>query len=264
MSADKQDAIQGFINHHVMHHAGSVDAWNLPFVHLNALEWFHYDAVMLFFVAALLIAAAVAVRRAYRRNPEQPKGIAAVIEAYVLFIRDQMVYPNFGPELGSGFVPFFCSLFIFILAANVLGLIPLFSVSTGNISVTAGFALIFFFTALGAVLRHHGLRGLKIAFVPSGLPVALLPIMTLIEIISFFSRTFALTIRLFCNMLAGHIVIYSLLGLVLIFGWWATPSIIMAVLMYFFELFVAFLQAYIFTLLSAIFISMMINPEHGT
>ncbi|HNX35795.1 MAG TPA: F0F1 ATP synthase subunit A [Kiritimatiellia bacterium] len=259
MGAETQDAVQGFINHHVMRHAGSTDVWNLPFVHLNALEWFHYDSVMVFVVVALLLAAAVAVRRRYA---EIPKGIAAIAEAYVVFIRDQVVYPNFGPVCGRGFISFFCTLFVFILFANLLGLVPIFSTATGNVSVTAGLATIFMFTCLGAVIKLRGLRGLKSAFIPHGLPGWLVPVMAVMEVISFFSRVFALTIRLFCNLLAGHIVIYSLLGMVVLFGWAAFPAVVMAVLMYFFELFVAFLQAYIFTLLSAIFMNMMLNPEH--
>lgn len=256
---EKQDVIQGYINHHVMHHAGSVDAWNLPFVHFNALEWFRYDSVMVFFIAALLVAMAVAVRRSYA---EIPKGLAAVAEAYVVFIRDQIVYPNFGAACGRRFLSFFCTLFIFILAANLLGLVPLFSTATGNVSVTAGLATIFMFACLGAVVWLRGLRGLKSAFIPHGLPGWLTPVMAVMEVISFFSRVFALTIRLFCNLLAGHIVIYSLLGMVVVYGWAAFPAVLMAVLMYFFELFVAFLQAYIFTLLSAIFMNMMVNPAH--
>ena len=259
MAVEQQDAIQGFINHHVMRHAGSVDAWNLPFVHCNVLEWFHYDSVMVFFIVALLLAVSVAVRRSYA---EVPKGIAAVAEAYVVFIRDQIVSPNFGAAGGRGFISFFCTLFIFILTANLLGLVPLFSTATGNVSVTAGLATIFMFTCLGAVVKLRGLRGLKSAFIPHGLPAWLTPIMAVMEVISLFSRVFALTIRLFCNLLAGHIVIYSLLGMVVLFGWGAFPAVLMAVLMYFFELFVAFLQAYIFTLLSAIFMNMMVNPEH--
>jgi F-type H+-transporting ATPase subunit a len=259
MAPDKQDAIQRFIDHHVMHHAGSVDTWNLPFIHLDALEWFRFDSVMLFFIVAVLMAAAVAVRRSYG---DIPRGIAAVAELYVVFVRDQIVYPNFGAAGGRSFLSFFCTLFLFILAANLLGLVPLFSTATGNVSVTAGLATIFMFTALGAVLKRRGLRGLKAAFVPHGLPPALVPVMAVMEVISFFARIFALTMRLFCNLLAGHIVIYSLLGLVLIFGGAAAPAVVIAVAMYFFELFVAFLQAYIFTLLSAIFMNMMVNPEH--
>ena len=259
MAMQQHDAVQRFINYHVMKHTGSLDTWNLPFVHLNALEWFRYDSVMLFLVVALLLTVAIAVRRSYA---EIPKNIAAVAETYVVFIRDQIVYPNFGAACGRGFVSFFCTLFVFILGANLLGLIPIFSTATGNISVTAGLATIFMFTCLGAVLKLRGLQGLKSAFIPHGLPNWLTPIMAVMEVISFFSRIFALTIRLFCNLLAGHIVIYSLLGIVVIFGWTAFPAFLMAVLMYFFELFVAFLQAYIFTLLSAIFMNMMVNPEH--
>jgi F-type H+-transporting ATPase subunit a len=259
MASEKQDAVQEFINHHVMRHAGSVDTWNLPFVHINALEWFHYDAVMVFVVVALLVALSFAVRRSYGAIP---KGIAAVAELYVVFIRDQIVYAHFGAKEGRRFVSFFCTLFIFILAANLLGLIPLFSTATGNVSVTAGLATIFMFTTLGAVVRLRGLHGLKAAFVPPGLPGPLVPLMAVMEVIGFFSRTFALTVRLFANMLAGHIVIYSLLSLVVVIGWAALPSVLITVAMYFFELFVAFLQAYVFSLLSAIFMNMVVNPEH--
>ncbi len=259
MAVEQQDAIQGFINHHVMHHAASADAWNLPFLRFNFLEWFRYDSVMVFFIVVLLLAVSLAVRRSYA---EVPKGIAAVAEAYVVFIRDQIVYPNFGEVCGRGFLSFFCTLFVFIFGANVLGLIPIFSTATGNVSVTAGLATIFMFTCLGAVVKLRGLRGLMSAFIPHGLPGWLVPVMVVMEVISFFSRVFALTVRLFCNMLAGHIVIYSLLGMVILFGWAAFPAVLMAVLMYFFELFVAFLQAYIFTLLSAIFMNMMVNPAH--
>jgi F-type H+-transporting ATPase subunit a len=258
---EKQDALQEFINHHVMRHAGSVDSWNLPFVHINAFDWFHYDSVMLVFIVALLIAVAVVVRRAYMRSPF-PRGFTSVVEAYVLFIRDHIVYENFGEKEGRRFVSFFCTLFIFILTANVLGLFPIFSTATGNVSVTAGLATIFMVLSLGAVIKLRGVHGLKAAFVPAGIPGGLVGPMLVMEVISFFSRVFALCVRLFANMLAGHMVIYSMLGMTVVFGWMAFPALLMAVAMYFFELFVAFLQAYIFTLLSAIFMNMMVNPEH--
>lgn len=259
MGTEHQDAVQRFIDHHVMHHAGSVDAWNLPFVHLDALEWFHYDAVMVFVVAALLVATACAVRRSHAVIP---KGLAAVAEAYVVFIRDQIVRPNFGVCVNHETLSFFCTLFLFILCANVLGLIPIFSTATGNISVTAGLATIFMAASLTAVVRTRGWQGLKAAFVPHGLPAWLTPFMVVMEIVSFLSRIFALTMRLFCNMLAGHIVIYSLLGMIALYGAAAVPALAVAVAMYGFELFVAFLQAYVFTLLSSIFMGMMVNPEH--
>jgi F-type H+-transporting ATPase subunit a len=186
-----------------------------------------------------------------------------VLEAYVLFIRNHIVYENFGEKEGRRFVSFFCTLFIFILTANLLGLIPLFSTATGNVNVTAALAAIFMVLSLGTVVKLHGVRGLKAAFVPAGLPRALLGPMAAMEVVSFISRVFALCIRLFANMMAGHMVIYSMTGMVVMFGWVAFPALLMAAAMYLFELFMAFLQAYVFTLLSAIFMNMMINPEHG-
>jgi F-type H+-transporting ATPase subunit a len=262
MTSDKLDALLSFLSHHVMRHAGTADAWNLPFVHIDALDLFHYDAVMLGVVLLVLLAVGVAVRRSYGRSPV-PRGFAAAIEAYVLFIRDHIVYENFGEKEGKRFVSFFCTLFIFILTANLLGLIPLFSTATGNVNVTAALAILFMVLSLGAVVRLRGLRGLKAAFVPAGLPGALRGPMMVMEVVSFVSRVFALCIRLFANMMAGHMVIYSMTGMVVVFGWVAFPALLMAGAMYAFELFMAFLQAYVFTLLSAIFMNMMVNPEHG-
>jgi len=244
-----------------MHHVGSADVWNLPYKHVNALDCFRYDSIMLGVVLLLLLAVGVAVRRSYGRGPI-PRGFTSVIEAYVLFVRNNIVYENFGEKEGKRFVSFFCTLFIFILISNLLGLFPLFSTATGNINVTAALALIFMVLSLGAVLQRRGFHGLKAAFVPGGIPGALTGPMFVMEVISFFSRVFALCIRLFANMLAGHMVIYSMVGLMAVFGWVACPALLMAVAMYFFEVFVAFLQAYIFTLLSAIFMNMMVNPEH--
>lgn len=234
--------------------------WNVPYAHVGFLEWFHYDAVMLFFVVLLLAGLALAVRRhAGERNP---RGLGAFMEMYVLFIRDFIVYDNLGPEVGRKYLSFFCTLFTFILFGNLLGLIPIFSTMTGNVNVTAGLATIFMVSSLFICVQLHGPKGLIGAFAPHGLPRWLAPIMTILEFVSFLSRSFALTIRLFCNMLAGHIVIYSLLGLIVLFGWVACPAVIIAVLMFFFEVFVACLQAYIFTLLSAIFINMMAGATH--
>ncbi len=259
MTADKQAGIERFIDHHVMHHAGSAEVWNLPFLHVNLLDWFRYDSVMVGVVVLLLLALSAAVRRSYGTIP---KGLAALAELYVVFIRDHIVYENFGQKEGRRFVSFFCTLFIFILTANLLGLVPLFSTATGNINITAGLATTFMLLTLGAIIRLRGVHGLKAAFVPGGLPPVLVAPMLVMEVISFFSRAFALCVRLFANMLAGHMVIYSLLGMLVTFGWVACPMLLMTVVMYFFELFVAFLQAYIFTLLSAIFMNMMVNPEH--
>lgn len=259
MQAEAQKAVEDFIHHHVMNHAGSSGTWNLPFLHVPWLEWLHYDAVMVFVIAALLLLFALRVRTTYKLVPQ---GAAAIAEAYIVFVRDQIVKPNFGAFASTRIVSFFCTLFIFILTANLLGLVPIFSTATGNINITAGLATTFMVVTLGVIVRLKGATGLKGAFVPHGLPTAILPLMVIMEIIGFASRVFALCMRLFCNLLAGHIVVYSLLGVIVIFGWPALPMLLITILMYFFELFVAFLQAYVFTLLSAIFMGMMLNPEH--
>ena len=255
-----QSAIQEFIEHHVMRHAGSQEVWNLPFIHVNVLEWFKYDSAMLVFVLLVLLSLGIVIRRKYA---SVPRGIAAITEMYVLFIRDHIAYANMGKELGKKFVSFFCTLFIFIFMGNFLGLIPIFISVTGNLSVTTALALIYMGVSIFAVLKFRGFAGFKGAFVPQGMPPVLVPLMTVMEVVSYFIRIFTLTIRLFCNMLAGHMMIYSFLGLFLVFGWIALPSIAITVCMYLFELFVAALQAYIFTLLAAIFINMMVNPSHG-
>ena len=258
MSQGSQEAVQTFINHHALYHAGSPAGWNLPFFRVDALEWLKYDAVMLAVIVLSLLGLAFAVRRNYGAVP---RGIAAAIEVFVLFVRDKIVYESLGKEIGQKYVSFFCSLFIFILFGNLLGLIPLFSTATGCASVAAGLSTIFVVVAFTAVIRARGLVGVKDAFVPHGLGWGT-PLMAGMEVISFGLRVLTLTIRLFCNMLAGHIVIYSLLGMLVILGWVAFPFLLLTVAMYFFELFMGFLQAYIFTLLSAIFIGMMVNPEH--
>lgn len=257
---DRQSEFLEFINHHVLTHEGSVDAWNLPFFHLSWLENFRYDSVMLFVVAVILILFGILARKQIGRIPH---GFGVVAETYLVFIRDGLVYPNFGgAKVGRSFVPFFCSLFLFIVVANLCGLFPLFSTATGNVSVTAGLALIFASVSLFSIVKLGGVQGVWHAFVPSGLPVVLRPVMFFLETVSLISRTFALTIRLFANMLAGHIVVYAILSLTAMMGLVASPSILLGVVMFLFEVFVAFLQAYVFTLLAAIFMGMMVHPQH--
>ncbi len=261
---EKLQAFLKYVDHHVMHHWGSLDAlthhnWLTTLGH-DALAIFHFDATMIVLVALLLCLTAALGRKRIGRIPS---GFGVVLERYLLFIRDDVVYPNFGgAEHGRRFVPFFCSIFLFILLANLLGLIPLFTCATGNVSVTAGLATIFLGMALWATLRQGGGRALVYALLPSGLPGPMKPVMFAMEAVSLFARTFALAMRLFANMLGGHVVLYAMVSLTAIFGAVAAPSLVVAVCLYLFEVFVAFLQAYVFTVLSAIFIGMMVHPQH--
>jgi F-type H+-transporting ATPase subunit a len=223
----------------------------------------------LFFVIAAVVVIAV-VRLALRSYRNRiPRGLAALVETFVLFIRDDIAEKNIGHD-GRKFTPLLCSFFFFILFAAVIGLIPKAATSTGNIAVTAGLATISFFAQQYAGISKYGIIGHFKGLVPPGLPTWLLPIMIPVEVMGMFTKPFALMIRLFANMLAGHMVITTLLMLIPIlagiqpaFGIAVIPvSLGLSLFIMMLELLVALVQAYIFTLLSAIFIGMYAHPAH--
>ena len=146
---------------------------------------------------------------------------------------------------------------------NLLGLVPCFMVATSNVNVTGGLATITLgFMVFGAMIRH-GVTGFFSNFAPRGVPWPILLILVPLEMVGLLIRAFALTIRLFANELAGHLVLFSLLGLILVYGLRALPVIPLALFVYLLEVGVALIQAYVFTLLSAVFIGQAYAPEHG-
>lgn len=190
-----------------------------------------------------------------------PKGFANLLEVFVIFIRDEVVIPAMGEEDGRKWLPFFLTVFFFILISNLLGMIPWGVTATGNISMTGGMAIIILLVMFGAGIAYNGPIGFIKSFMPPGVPVFILPILFVIEVMGLFVKAFALCMRLFANMLAGHAVIAVFL--VLITSLFIAPiSILGAVAISLLELFVAFLQAYIFTILSATFIGMVMHPSH--
>lgn len=191
------------------------------------------------------------------------------VESVVLFIRDDVLRPNLGEE-GRHYLPYFCTLFFFILSCNLLGLVPYGATATGNIAVTGALALTTFCLIHIAGIREHGFARYLGSIVPHGVPLALYPLMFVIEIIGFLTKSFALCIRLFANMIAGHIVILALIGLIFIFGSLspvlglgvtAPVALLLALFVSMLELFVAFLQAYIFTFLTSIFVGGAVHPH---
>lgn len=184
------------------------------------------------------------------------------VESLTVFVRDEIVVPNIGEE-GRPYLPYFLSIFFFVLFMNLLGMVPGSATATGNISVTASLALCTLFMINVAGMRAHGVGGYVKSLVPHGMPVWLLPLMYPIELLGLLTKTFALSIRLFANMIAGHIVIFAFLALIFLFGklWVAPMSVAAALGINLLELFVAFLQAYIFTLLSAIFVGSAIHSH---
>ncbi len=196
--------------------------------------------------------------RNYKKS-NLPKGFGRVLEPLVLYVRDDIAKPNIGPKYKK-YMSFLLTIFFFILLLNLFGMTPLGINVTGNIAVTFGLALITFIIVQFSGNKHYW----KHIFWMPGVPVPMKIILMPIEILGMFTKPFALMIRLFANMTAGHVVVMSLLGLIFIFqNWIAGPTFFLfTIFISVIELLVAFLQAYIFTLLSALYIGMAVE-EHS-
>lgn len=195
--------------------------------------------------------------------------LRSIIEIIFLFLRDEVVRPNLGKEAGDSILHYFATLFFFILTMNLLGLIPFGATATGNLAVTGALALMSLCAIIGMGIKKQSLGGYISHLVPQGVPFWIYPILFPIEIIGLITKAFALCVRLFANMLGGHIVILSFISFIFIFGaigavlgFGVSPiSVILVLFMMMLELFVAFLQAYIFTFLTAIFTGMAVHPH---
>ncbi len=214
-------------------------------------------------VAIIMLLVFLSVTKAYKKRPGQaPKGIQSFFEPIILFIKDDIAIPNIGKKY-ERYLPYLLTVFFFIWFNNMLGVIPIFPGSanvTGNIAVTMVLAVCTFLitnlTANKNYWRH--------IFAMPGLPLPVLLIMVPIEIIGIFTKPFALMIRLFANITAGHIVVLSLVSLIFIFKttMLAFASVPLVLFIDVLELFVALLQAYIFTMLSALFIGLAVQEHH--
>lgn len=197
-----------------------------------------------------------------------PRGLRTVLEATLIFVREDIVRRNMG-ERGLRYFPVVATLMFFILVCNWVGLVPLpFSYSaTSNLSVTASLALFVFVFVQVQAIRNLGLWGYLRSFVPKGAPPLLLPLMIPIELVSTLARPFSLAVRLFANILAGHMLIFLFVGMAAS-GFWLLKAFPLAgaVLLWLFEIFVGLIQAYIFSMLTAIYLSEAVGedqPEGG-
>lgn len=245
---------------YILHHMQDSHQWRLPFLPPLQLPFFlSLHGLMLIIAALFLITLFCFI---YDKKARVPRRVTNLLELLVIFIRDEVAIKSIGEEDGRRMTPFLCTMFFFILALNLMGLIPIFSTATANPNVTGALAFFTLCFMIFGTLYKGGLKGFKNALVPAGVPKGILFILVPIEFFGLFIRTGALMIRLFANMLAGHMVILSMLGLVLLLGLVAIPSVILAVGIGVLETFIAFLQAYIFTLLTAVFIGQMYHPHH--
>ena len=269
MSKTHDESLGSIILHHV------TNDLNHKFLDLHL---FGYDisitkhVIMLWIAAAITVSLAIYGTRRYRKSENaQPKGLSHLYEILINFIRDDIVIPNIGTSHCRFWTPLITTYFIFILTCNFLGLIPLFdlvpggsSTVTGNFNATAGLAMITFFAIIIAGTMKHGFLGHWKNMIPSDVPGPVLLILIPIEILGMFVRPFALTMRLGGNMTAGHIGMLAIFALPIILT--AAPVGIISILLntgiYFLEFIISFVQAYVFTLLSAVFIGMAIHAEH--
>lgn len=252
--------LKEILEHHIVDH---VYSW-LPVLGVNLpiskhLLMIFIVSFILFFVFPLII----------NSQSKFLKPLKIIIEIIVIFIRDNIVKPNLG-AYSYRYTPYFVTLFFFILLMNLLGFVPYGATATGNISVTLGLALTTFFLINYTGIKKHGLIHYIKSFIPHGIPVFLYPIIFPIEIIGLFTKTFALAIRLFANMIAGHFVMIVFISFIFIFGainmylglFVVSPVVVLMVLFVsLLEVLVAFLQAYIFTFLTAIFTSQAMSSH---
>jgi F-type H+-transporting ATPase subunit a len=274
-----------------------------PLIHLPTVFGIDFSVTkhvfMLWVVAALVfLIVTTTIRRYLRQDRLVPSGFMNALELVVEFVRDAIVEPNVGRKWVKAWTPLLLTLGTFILAANVIGLIPIFDVlsllnhtvlhlpeesflsqllhggttATGNFNVTAALATITFFTIIIAGARAHGFVQHWKNMVPRNLPLPVTIMLIPIEVMGMLVRPFALTMRLAANMTGGHIAILAILSFVFIFAELSgqtlvgigvgVPSVVLAVLLSGLEIIVVAVQAYVFTLLSAVFIGMAIHAHH--
>ena len=221
------------------------------------------NVFMMLLSVIILLWVFLSLARAYKKKGiSEPKGLAGFIEPVIVFIEEDVAIPNIGVDKYYKYMPYLLTIFFFVLLNNLMGLIPFFPFGanvTGNIALTMVLAVFTFIITTFSGNRSYWQH----IFNTPGVPVWLAPIMIPVEIIGMFTKPFALMIRLFANITAGHIIVLSLISMIFIFKsiFMSVPSLVMVIFMDFIELLVAFLQAYIFTLLSALFIGLAM-PEH--
>lgn len=256
-----------WILHHIMD-ANYLDFEPFGVIQLPHIELFGIDisitrhVVFMWLVSLLLILVLGFSAKKYSKSLI-PKGFTNFLETIIVFVRDEIVIPTIGKGYET-FLPYLLTIFFFILFSNLIGLLPFSATATSNIAVTAALAGLTFIATQYGGIKHHGFFGYFKGLVPHGMPVALIPLMIIVEALGLFTKPFALAIRLFANMTAGHVVILSLIGLIFIMNtlYVAPVSVGFALFIYLLELLVALIQAYIFTMLSGLFIGMAVHQEH--
>ena len=230
--------------------------------------------IMLWVAAGLLMALFLVPSRRYRKGDiSAPRGFVNFLETIVAWVRSAIVIPNVGASHATMYAPLIMSFFFLIVTMNFLGLIPIFNylnhghggtTATGNVNLTAALAIITFFAVIVAGVKEHGFFGHWKNIVPPNIPWPVMFILVPIEIMGMFVRPFALTMRLAANMTAGHVAMLAIFAPIFLLHnvYVGIGSVAMNVGITFLEMIVCAVQAYVFALLSAVFIGMSIHPQH--
>ena len=233
-------------------------------IDLSITRHFVWALLAIAIVLALFLPLAAKYRRGVGTKTAPRGTFQNLMETVVIYVRDEIARPNIGDKY-ERYLPYLLASFFFILVANLIGLVPFGATATGNIMTTVVLALFTFFITQIAGTKDYWLHVLW----PPGVPWFVKPILVPIEILGLFTKPFALAVRLFANMAAGHLVILNLIGLIFLIGainstaGWLTavPAVLLTAGVYILKVLVAFIQAYVFTLLSALFIGMA-TAEH--
>lgn len=218
------------------------------------------NVTMIFMVFAILFFMFVRMAKSYKVNNDMPKGTGRLLEPIVLYVRDEIAIPNIGEKHYRRYMSYLLTVFFFIWIVNLFGLTPLGMNVTNNIAVTFALAIITYLITTFSGNKNYW----KHIFWMPGVPVPMKIILAPIELLGTFIKPFALMIRLYANITAGHIVLMSIIGLMFVFNSWigSSLSFLLALVLGVLELLVAALQAYIFTVLSALYFGMAVEEPH--
>ncbi len=234
---------------------------------------FTKNVLAIFISSIIMIWLFTSIGKMYKRNPNQaPKGIQSLLEPLIIFIRDDIAKASIGEKKYKKYLPFLLTLFFFIFLNNLLGLVPFFPGGanvTGNIGVTGVLAVFTFIITTFSANKNYWVHIINTPGVPWWLKIPV-PLMPIVELMGVFTKPFVLMVRLFANISAGHIIILGFISLIFIFGeiaagagyGVAVVSVSFAIFMNILELLVAFIQAYVFTLLSALYFGMAVEEAH--
>jgi F-type H+-transporting ATPase subunit a len=219
------------------------------------------NVVMILIVSLLMFWLFTNLAKSYKTNNGIPTGIGRFFEPIIIYIRDEIARPNIGEKHYKKYMSHLLTVFFFVWFVNLFGLTPLGVNITGNITVTLALALVTFFITTFTSNKNYWAHIFWMPGVPKIMRIALAPI----EVLGMFIKPFALMIRLYANMVAGHVVLMSIIGLIFVFGTWMGGSLTfgLAFGLSILELLVALLQAYIFTVLSALYFGMAVEEGHG-